>query len=126
MPDFDVAFAAILADRPDALLTVADPLIFGPGRKPIVEFEAANRIPAIHEFKAFVEQGGLISYGPDGIDIFRRGAEYIDKILKGEKPGNIPVEQPTKLDLAINLKTAKALGIAFPDSLAVSANVVIE
>jgi putative tryptophan/tyrosine transport system substrate-binding protein len=126
MPDFEVAFAAILADRPDALLTVADPLIFGLGRKPIVEFEAAQRIPAIHEFKIFVEQGGLISYGPDGIDIFRRGAEYIDKILKGEKPGNIPVEQPTKLDLAINLKTAKALGVTFPDSLVVSANVVIE
>jgi ABC-type uncharacterized transport system substrate-binding protein len=126
MPDFEVAFAAILADRPDALLTVADPLIFGPGRRPIVEFEATNRIPAIHEFKQFVEQGGLISYGPDAIDIFRRGAVYVDKILKGEKPGDIPVEQPTKLDLAINLKTAKALGVTFPDSLVVSANVVIE
>ena len=85
-----------------------------------------DRIPIFHEFKFFVELGGLLSYGPDAREFFQRGADYVDKILKGEKPGDIPVEQPTKFDLAINLKTAKALGITFPNNLIVSANAVIE
>jgi putative ABC transport system substrate-binding protein len=80
----------------------------------------------VHEFKQFVELGGLASYGPDILEIFRRGASYVDKIFKGEKPGGIPVEQPTKFDLAINLKAAKAVGITFPNTLLASANVVIE
>jgi putative ABC transport system substrate-binding protein len=125
--DFDAAFATILGNRPDAVLPVADPLIFGlAGRKRVLDFAAEQGIPMVHEFKVFVEQGGLVSYGPDILEIYRRGAFYVDKILKGEKPGDIPVEQPTKLDLAINLKTAKVLGITIPNNLIVSANVVIE
>jgi len=125
--DFDAAFEVILNDRPDAVLTVADTLIFYPtGRKLITDFEKAHDIPMIHEVKSFVELGGLISYGPDFFAISRRLAEYVDKIFKGEKPGDIPVELPTKFDLTINLKTAKALGITFPNNLIVSANVVVE
>jgi putative ABC transport system substrate-binding protein len=123
--DFDAAFAAILSDRPEAVLTVADPLIFV-YRKRIVDFGAEHELPMVHEFKQFVELGGLASYGPDILEIFRRGASYVDKIFKGEKPGDIPVEQPTKFDLAINLKAAKAVGITFPNTLLASANVVIE
>jgi putative ABC transport system substrate-binding protein len=124
--DFETALSTILSDRPDAILTVEDPLIYVQGRKRILDFGAAHGIPTIHEFKIFVEEGGLISYGSDLLDIWRRGADHVDKILKGEKPGDIPVEQPTKFDLAINLKTAKALGITFPNNLIVSANTVIE
>jgi putative tryptophan/tyrosine transport system substrate-binding protein len=123
--DFDAAFAAILSDRPDAVLTVADPLIFT-FRKRVVDFGAEHGIPMVHVFKQFVELGGLASYGPDVLEIFRRGASDVDKILKGEKPGDIPVEQPARFELAINLKAAKALGLTFPDTLLTSANVVIE
>jgi putative ABC transport system substrate-binding protein len=123
--DFDRAFAAILSDRPDAVYVIPAPLIFN-FRKPIRDFAVEHKIPMFHEFKIFVEEGGLISYGPDILEIWRRGASYVDKILKGQKPGDLPVEQPTKFDLAINLKTAKALGIAIPNSLIASANLVIE
>jgi putative ABC transport system substrate-binding protein len=123
--DFDAAFSAILTDRPDAVLTVVDPLIFF-SRKRIADFGAEHSIPVLHEFKQFVEAGGLASYGPDISEYFRRGPYYVDKILKGEMPGDIPVEQPTKFDLAINLKTAKALGITIPNNLIVSADEVIE
>jgi len=121
----DAVFEALLNAPPEALLTVSDGFIFTI-RKRLADFGLEHRIPIIHEFKYFVELGGLLSYGPNIREILRRGADYVDKILKGEKPGDIPVEQPTKFDLAINLKTAKALGITFPNNLIVSANAVIE
>jgi len=105
--DFDVAFAALLRDRPDAVLVVTDALTFL-ARKRIIDFGTEHGIPMIFEFKQFVELGGLLSYGPSLGDIWRRGAHYVDKILKGAKPDDLPVEQPTKFELAINLKTANA------------------
>ena len=123
--DVDAAFEALLNTPPEALLTVSDSVMFII-RKRLADFGLEHRIPIFHEFKFFVELGGLLSYGPDVPEFFRRGAYYVDKILKGEKPGDIPVEQPTKFDLAINLKTAKALGITIPNNLIVSANTVIE
>ena len=92
----------------------------------MIDFAAEHAIPMFHEFKILVEQGALVSYGPDITEIWRRGAYYVDKIIKGEKPGGIPVEQPTKFNLAINLKTAKALGLTFPNDLLATADEVIE
>jgi putative ABC transport system substrate-binding protein len=95
-------------------------------RKRIIELAAQYRLPAIYYFRYFATDGGLISYGPDEMDLFRRTAGYVDQILKGSNPGDLPVQQPTKFELVINLKTAKALGIAVPQSLVVAADDVIE
>jgi putative ABC transport system substrate-binding protein len=84
------------------------------------------RLPTIHDYREFVEAGGLMSYGPNFPDLFRRAADYVDKILRGAKPGDIPVEQPTRFDLIINLTTAKALGLTIPQTLLVAADEVIE
>jgi putative tryptophan/tyrosine transport system substrate-binding protein len=85
-----------------------------------------HRLPAIYGFRQFVTEGGLISYGPDTVDIVRRSASYVDRILKGEKPADLPVQAPTKYDLVINLKTAKALGLTVPLVMQMTANEVIE
>jgi ABC-type uncharacterized transport system substrate-binding protein len=85
-----------------------------------------HRLPAIYGFRRFVTEGGLISYGPDTVDIVRRSASYVDRILKGEKPANLPVQAPIKYDLVINLKTAKALGLTVPLVMQMTANEVIE
>jgi putative tryptophan/tyrosine transport system substrate-binding protein len=92
----------------------------------IIALAAKHRLPAVYPYRYFVGGGGLISYGPDTIDQYRRAAEYIDRILKGEKPADLPVQTPTKYNLAINLKTAKALGLAVPPSLLARADEVIE
>jgi len=123
--DFSTAFASVASNHPDALYAFGNPAIFK-GRKLIADFAAANRIPSIYEERLFVQAGGLLSYAPSFIDLFRRAATYVDKILKGAKPADLPVEQPTKFDLAINLKTAKALGLTVPPSLLVRADEVIE
>ena len=91
-----------------------------------MDLAAKNRLPAVYSSRDFVDAGGLMSYGPDFADLFRRAATYVDKILKGAKPGDLPVEQPTKLELVINLKTAKALGLAIPPSLLQRADQIIE
>jgi putative ABC transport system substrate-binding protein len=123
--DFDDAFATIRAEGPDAMFMVADALT-GLNRKRIIDFAAENRLPTAYEYRNFVDDGGLISYGPNLRDLFSRAAYYIDKILKGAKPAELPMEQPTKFELVINLKTAKALGIVVPQSLLARADEVIE
>jgi putative ABC transport system substrate-binding protein len=112
-------------DRPESLLVLADTVTVA-NRQRTVEFAAKNRVPAIYEARTFVDSGGLMSYGVDFADHYRRTAIYVDKILKGTKPADLPVELPTKFELIINLKTAKALGLTLPPSLLQRADQVIE
>src|SRR5262249_31649324 len=95
-------------------------------RKLIARLAASHRLPAIYNSRYFVADGGLISYGPDVIDQFRRAAQYVDRILKGEKPADLPVQAPTKYELVINLKAAKALGLTIPPTVLTRADEVIE
>jgi len=112
-------------ERPDALVLLVDPLTMSQ-RLRIVEFAAEKRLPAIYEVEQFVDAGGLMSYGPNIDEQVRHAATFVDKILKGAKPGDLPIEQPAKFDLVINLKTAKALGVAIPQSVIVQADRVIQ
>jgi putative ABC transport system substrate-binding protein len=121
----DSAFSAITKERPGALFVLFDPVLLG-HRTRIAEFANKNRLPAMYPHREYVEAGGLIAYGVDLRDNFRRAATYVGKILKGAKPGDLPVEQPTKFELVINLKTAKALGLTIPPSLLQRADQVIE
>jgi putative ABC transport system substrate-binding protein len=121
--DFDPLFATMMRDRPESLLVLADTVTVA-NRQRTVEFAA--RSPGIYEARAFVDAGGLMSYGVDFSDHYRRAAIYVDKILKGAKPADLPVEQPTKFELVINLKTAKTLGLTIPPSLLQRADQVIE
>jgi putative tryptophan/tyrosine transport system substrate-binding protein len=123
--ELDVAFEAIIREHPEALLLLVDPLTLSQ-RARIVEFAAEQRLPAIYETRDFVDVGGLISYGPNVPDLFRRAATYVDKILRGAKPADLPIEQPTKFELVINMRAAKALGIRFPESILLRADKVIE
>ena len=125
LADVETALQSVLINRSDALFTVTDNIMFQ-NRKRLADFGLEHRIPIFLEFKESVDLGGLVSYGPDLSEIFHRAAHFVDKILKGEKAGDIPVEQPTKFDLVLNLKTAKALGITIPTDLIVSAQTVIE
>ncbi len=123
--EFDGAFAAMAKERVGALLVVDDSMfIFY--RTRLADLAARSRLPAAYGNRADVEAGGLMSYGPSLRDVFRRAATYVDKILKGAKPGDLPVEQPTKFELVINLKTAKALGLTIPPSVLVRADHIIE
>ena len=122
---FDAAFGEILRERPNALLVISDPVTLF-GRQLIVDFVSQQGLPTIYEFKVFAELGGLISYGPSIGEMWKRGAYYVDKIRKGAKPADLPVEQPTRLELVINLKAAKTLGIIVPPSLIARADEVIE
>ena len=123
--DFDKAFEDATRARAGALVILADP-VTGTNQKRIVDFAAKSRLPSISQFSAFADAGGLATYGPDRADLYRRAATYVDKILKGAKPGDLPIQQPTKFELVINLKTAKALGLTVPQSLLQRANEVIE
>jgi putative ABC transport system substrate-binding protein len=123
--DFQGAFATMIKERPQGLLILDDPLFFQ-YRTSIVDFAAKHRLPAMHPFRESVEAGGLMTYSVSLTDLYRRAAVFVDKILKGAKPGDLPIEQPTKFELAINLKTAKALGLTIPPSLLQRADQVIE
>jgi putative tryptophan/tyrosine transport system substrate-binding protein len=123
--DFDGAFEALRRQRPDALITVEDPLTFN-YMKLIADFAAGQRLPTLHGFREDVAAGALMSYGANLADLFRRAAGYVDKILRGAKPADLPVQQPTKFDLVINLTTAKALGLEVPPTLLARADEVIE
>jgi putative ABC transport system substrate-binding protein len=123
--ELDAAFVAIARARPDGLLVVPDPLIANLASR-IAAFAAKNRLPAVYGARAGVDDGGLMSYGIDFVEHVRGAARYVDKILHGSKPADLPVEQPTKFELVINLKTAKALGLTIPQSLLVRADEIIQ
>lgn len=123
--DFDPAFEAAVRRRPDALITVEDSLTFG-YRKKIVQLTEKYRLPDLYGVREFVADGGLMCYGVNIDDLYRRAAVYMDKILRGAKPADLPVEQPTKFDLAINLKAAKVLGVEVPPLMLARATEVIE
>jgi putative tryptophan/tyrosine transport system substrate-binding protein len=124
-PDFDGAFRVMIKERIGALVTSPGPLI-GFHRKRILELVEQNRIPAIHPDQVWVNLGGLMSYGANQADLYRRAAVYVDKILKGAKPADLPVQQPTKFDFVINLKTAKQIGLTIPQSVLYRADKVIK
>jgi putative tryptophan/tyrosine transport system substrate-binding protein len=123
-PDFKKEFQAAIAQRADALITLPDPVRLN--RKVIVDLAAKNRLPAIYPEIRFTEAGGLMSYGPSLPDLYRRAANYVDKILKGAKLADLPVEQPMKFELVINLKAAKQLGLTIPPNVLARADKVIK
>jgi putative ABC transport system substrate-binding protein len=123
--EFAQAFATMTKERPDAL-TVPTEVTLLDRRARILEFVARSRLPAIYGYREYVDAGGLMFYGPSWPDLFRRATAYVDKILKGAKPAELPIEQPTKFELVINLKTARAQGLTIPPSLLARADHVIE
>jgi putative ABC transport system substrate-binding protein len=124
--ELDTAFATMTREGVDALIVVSDPALMDGLRGRTVNLAAKHRLPAIYSWKELVVAGGLMSYGPNLSDTHRRAATYVDKILKGTKPADLPVEQPIKFELVLNLKTAKALGITFPPTLLIQADEVIQ
>ena len=123
--DFDRVFAALKKQRPDGL-SVAGGQLMTDNQKRIVGFALKSRLPAVFPYRETVDAGGLMSYGADLADSYRRVATYVDKILKGAKPADLPVEQPTKFELVINLKTAKQIGLTIPQKLLARADKVIK
>jgi putative ABC transport system substrate-binding protein len=123
--DFSAAFAAVSSSRVHAMLALGNPINFK-GRQLIADFALRNRLPSIYDERLFVDAGGLMSYAPSFTDSFRRAATYVDKILKGAKPADLPVEQPTKFELVINARTAKILGLTIPQSVLLRADEIIQ
>ena len=123
--EFDGALSAMMRGIPNAAVATNDPLIRRNMRR-IIDFAATNRLPAIYQTKEFVAAGGLMSYGTDEPSMFRRGASYVHRILQGAKPADLPIEQPTRFGLTLNLKTAKALGLTIPETLLATADEVIQ
>jgi putative ABC transport system substrate-binding protein len=124
--DFTTTLAEVQRNRAEALIVSSSPLFYAQ-RSRLVEFAATHRLPTIyHQSEFVVSSGGLMSYGADFRDLFRRSATYVDRILKGAKPADLPVEQPTKFELVVNLKTAKTLGLTIPPSVLARADRLIE
>jgi putative tryptophan/tyrosine transport system substrate-binding protein len=125
LDDFEGAFARAKKERAQALITTTGALINTQQRQ-VLDFAAKNRLPAIYHYSEFVEAGGLMSYGPDNTDVWRRAGDFVDKILKGAKPGDLPIEQPKKFEFIINLKAAKQIDLAIPLNVLERANQVIK
>ena len=123
--DLEAAFKAVAAGRPSALISLADATLWNQRRR-VVDFASRKRLPAMFPEREFADDGGLMAYGPNVPENFRRAAGYVDKILKGARPADLPVEEPTTFELVINLRTAKALGLTIPPSLLQRADQVIE
>ena len=123
--DFDRAFSDMTRARAGAL-TVLPSSMFNSERRRLADLAAKNRLPAVYPQRAYVDSGGLMAYGPNFTDLYRRSAIYVDRILKGAKPADLPVEQPTKFELVINLRAAKALGLTIPPAVLGRADQVIE
>jgi len=124
--DFEKVFAALNKQRPDGLYVVTAGPVMRPNEKRIAGFALKSRLPSVYDSRGYVEAGGLMSYGADFADSYRRVAYYVDRILKGTKPADLPVEQPTKFELVINLKTAKQIGLTIPQSVLYRADKVIK
>ena len=125
LDDFDSAFARAKKERAQALIATTGGLIATQQRQ-VLDFAAKNRLPAMYQTSEFVEAGGLMSYGPNYTDLWRRAADFVDKILKGTKPADMPVEQPTKFEFLVNLKTAKQIGLTIPQKVLARADKVIK
>jgi putative tryptophan/tyrosine transport system substrate-binding protein len=123
--ELEAALAEVAKQRADALVVTAEPFTRR-HQQHILDFVTLHRLPTMYEDRSYADAGGLMSYGPNIIENYRRSAGYVDKILKGAKPGDLPVEQPTKFELIINLKTAKTLGLTIPSSLLLRADQVID
>ncbi len=123
--DIDGAFLDMASAQVDALTVLSTPM-FGAEQKRVVALATRHRLPTMFQFREYVDAGGLMSYGPDLADLYRRAAAYVDKILKGADPARLPVEQPTKFELVINVKTAKELGLVLPTSMLGRADAVIQ
>ena len=121
----EAAFAAMTRDRADAVIVLPDGLFFAQSAH-VAQLAAKSRLPTMFAYREFVEAGGLMSYGQNNVDQFRRAATYVDKILKGARPEELPVEQPTKIELVINLRTARTIGLALPQDLLLRADKVLE
>jgi putative ABC transport system substrate-binding protein len=122
--EFDQAFAAMTREHADALVVISHPLFFG-HRSQLAELTVRHRLPAMFHLREYAEAGGLMAYGANAADMYRRAATYVDKILKGAKPADLPVEQPTKFELIINLKATQALGLTISPSILFQADEVI-
>jgi putative ABC transport system substrate-binding protein len=123
--DFDAAFAELSRERPDAIMVVSDALT-NSNQARVLDYAAQNKVPAMYELGSVVRGGGLMSYGPRADDTFRRAAVYVDRILKGARPADLPMEQPTEYELVINLKAARSLGVTIPATLFLRADEVIQ
>jgi putative tryptophan/tyrosine transport system substrate-binding protein len=123
--EFDSAFSAMVQEQADGVVVLSTPLFMG-GAKRLAELAIKHKLPTMFGPREHVEAGGMLSYSPDRADLYRRAATYVDKILKGAKPAELPVQQPTKFEFVINLKTANTLGITIPPTLLARADEVIE
>jgi putative ABC transport system substrate-binding protein len=123
--EFDAAFARVKREKAGGVILPSDG-VTDPQRRQLVSLAAKYRLPAIYPQREYVEAGGLMAYGPSSVDVHRRAAAFVDKILKGARPGDLPMEQPAKLDLLLNLRTARALGVTFPATLLARASEVVQ